>query len=388
MSNPERGGAPEQGMREQKLERAQEVPEVVVAPERSLQLLSILLRGYDRTWGEPQSKLAVAVDEHFAQHPLAASTRAALDRIKVLDDDGVDEETLSHLAASLAMPSRTTRALEFVEQNKSLPVLPRDVRDELAQHLEELQDQLPARLLDRIRTHEQAQRERYERVLPEVRRHVEAALVYFHPSPSLLRTSEVHVVPWDGLFPQRSGSSIDVGDALLLRAAPEPGALTHEFLHQFINPIAKNTIAGLDAKSRASISQSASLRLTQDEQYGGDPEVLLAEELIRTYTDVIARGQQPETESAFTDKLRRLSDAEFATLSQQEPLRSRLRALDVTSRADLVGAAPELWRRFERNELRVRLFSLYEDYTAAAAKDPQLRFEDFAPSVIRDRVRA
>ena len=102
----------------------------------------------------------------------------------------------------------------------------------------------------------------------------------------------------------------------------------------------------------------------------------MCEEFVRTFNDVVKKGEKPQTFEDFEQKTAELSEAEFQQyLLESERLRVRCEGLGITTLGDFKDRPREYFEKFEKNQLRDIIFELYQEYLIRSDKTEN--FEQF-----------
>lgn len=218
---------------------------------------------------------------------------------------------------------------------------------------------------------------RWNESLPEVRKRIASIRKFFRPQTAPER---VTLVPADALVGSTSGRAFDMGRELLIASHSENlDNVAHEYLHAILNPLVERLAASLSPEQRTSLIARAGSTLR--EEYGNNESVLY-EEFIRTYNDWFARGEQPLTLEAFSKRLHEYDEQAFRTMVVRNPrIAERFRTLGIASLAELSNRAGEYYDRFERDDLRERLYALYKAYEADSGG---VGFEQYVSERVRD----
>ena len=154
----------------------------------------------------------------------------------------------------------------------------------------------------------------------------------------------------------------------------------HEFLHGIINLMTEELAEEIPQEKVVALASS---KLKVDEMYGDHSLSLLNEELIRTY-DLIKSKSPIRTLANFTALVDSLSEDRFAELISAEPrTKERFTTVGISSLADFKVKVEEYYNRYEKNELRERVYCLYEKFNAEKSAHPKIRFKDFLAREIK-----
>lgn len=352
-------------------------PEIIIQDEEGAQLLSLILKAKDSKWGDADSPLAKATEEYFEVNPLNQETVEFLDEIRALQKGGVDEEVLYILALTYEHPERNEKAFEIIKEHKRYIKNPQELQQKLFRVIEAMKRLFStSSLAEKFNSEaEQDKKARLEK-LEETRVRMEKLIDFFKPDQTTTVIRKVSLIPTDPLYRKNAGRAFVYGEELVLKTHIEnTNNLDHEFLHSIINPIIDKLLEQLTAEQKKKISLLSSGKLKQD--YGEDSYSLLCEEFIRTYNDVLKKGEKPQSYEDFQKKIAGISEKQFQELLEQnEGLKSRCRELGIVTIDDFKNKSQEYFERFEKNQLRDLIFELYQEY--ANREDKQnTNFEQF-----------
>jgi len=355
------------------------LPEFDVREEKGATLLSILLKGHNSDWGGHDHQLSSEVEKFFEQNPLNEKSIKFLEEIRALKDGGVDEEALYNIALTYGHPEREEELFDFISKHKDYIKDPQKIRSDLIATLKQLEDVLPSELTIRFVEATDEDIEKRNQTIHEIQERIKNLIDFFKPSPQTTNVKRITLLPTDFLYRKESGSAFQFNDEIILRShIDNPSNLEHEFLHSVINPIVDKLSEKLSEEQKQKISRLGSHRLRVEENYGEGFYSLLCEEFIRTYNDVVQRGEKPMTHEDFVQKINEVDEKKFAELLQKnKTLKSRCYQLGIDKLQDLKDNSQEYFDRFERNELRDIVFSFYQNYIQGKEKDDKITFEDF-----------
>lgn len=352
-------------------------PEISVCEERGAQLLSCILKAKNPKWGKSAGPFAEEAESYFQKNPLSPEISEFLDEIRALEEGGVDEETLYTIALTYGRPERNEAAFDFLTKQKSYSGDPQELQQKLLRVLGVFERSFSSSSLAEKLTHEvEADIEARQQNSKETGMRIEAQIAFFKPDSTTTEINKISLMPTDPLYRKDAGSSFVFGEELVLKTNIEnPDNLDHEFLHSVINPIVGKLFQRLTEKQKESITHFASEKLKRD--YGENPDSLLSEELIRTYNDVVKKGEQPKTYENFSQNVRDINEEQFQKLlSQSEILQARCGELKIATVTDFRDKSQEYFRRFEMNQLRDLIFELYQEYQNRIDKETD-NFERF-----------
>jgi len=354
------------------------LPEIRAQEEKGATLLSVLLKAYNSDWGGHEHELSNEVEKFFEQNPLDEKSTKFLEEIKALEDDGVDEEALYNIALTYGHPEREEELFDFIRKHKDYIDDLQQLKDNLTSMLQQLEDVLPDQLKKQISKATADDIEKRNQTIQEVQERIRNLIDFFKPSPRTTSIDKVTLLPTDFLYRKESGSAFQFGDEMILRShIDNPSNLEHEFLHSVINPIVDKLSDQLSEEQKQKISRLGSHRLRVEEKYGEGSYSLLCEEFIRTYNDIIQKGEKPITHENFVQKIDDIDEEKFAELLQKNKiLKSRCGQLGIKKLQDLKDNSQEYFDKFERNELRNIIFRFYQRYIEKKEKSG-MTFEDF-----------
>src|SRR3989344_7620335 len=126
---------------EAKKDKLMSTPEIVIEPEKGINLMSFMLKGYNPEWGDNDHELSKATNEYFENNPLSDEIRKSLDDLRALKKDGVDQEILFNIALSYGHPERAEETLANLIRDKELDN-PDEVQAKLLKLMEDLDKEL------------------------------------------------------------------------------------------------------------------------------------------------------------------------------------------------------------------------------------------------------
>jgi hypothetical protein len=355
------------------------LPEINIHEERGLTLLSILLKGYNPDWGECKHKLSQEVKKFFEQNPLDEKASNFLKEIKVLEDNGVDEETLYNISLVYEHPERKSELLDFIHKHKDYINDPQQLKDSLISILQQLEATLPNQLKEQISAATANDIEQRNLIMHETKEKLKKIIDFFKPSPQTTANTKITILPTDFLYPKNSGGAFSFGKKTILRShINNPDNLEHEFLHSIINPIIDKLSKRLSEEQKQKISQLGSYVRRIEEDYGEDFYSLLCEEFIRTYTDILQRNEKPATHDDFIQKINTLTEKKFTEILQVDDIiRNHCEQLKIETLQDLKDNSQEYFDSFKSNKLRDIVFNFYQKYILEKERDNKTTFEVF-----------
>lgn len=351
------------------------MPEVVIREERGMQLLSLLLKAADSAWEETNTPLAKDVMQYFARNPLSVDISGTISH---LHNEGVDEETLYHMALTYGHPERAEEVFSMIEKHKPHVQNPQEKREQLSAALGAFDRSFSTSPLA-AKFSMAAERDIAERRqrLEAAKARIQKLIDFFRPDPRTSDIKRVAFTPTDPLQRRSSGRAFSAFPGELIISSHIDNVLNqdHEFSHGFINPIVEDKLVQqLTNEQQHRVIELASTELRQD--YGDNSLSLLCEELIRTYTELVAQGKRPPMYDEFADKISDITETEFqGYLAESSSLRQRCAHLAISSVADFRAKSREYYEQFEVNRLRNLIFELYQEYSNRA--DANQDFEQF-----------
>jgi hypothetical protein len=350
-------------------------PEIVIQEEKGIQLFSLLLKAENLEWGETETPLAKETVDYFRDNPLNPEI---IKTIKDFHAQGVDEETFYNLALTYRHPERAEKVLETVAKYKPHVKNPEEVHQKLLALLESFDQTFSTSLLAKKFATE-IEQDRSERLtrLAETRKRIENLIDFFKPDSKTTNVRKLSFVPTNPLYKKNYGISFSTfpNEQIIISHIDNIDNQDHEFLHGIVNPIVEKLSQQLTDEQKKKISQLTSGKLKQD--YGEDYFSLLCEEFIRTYNDVLKRGEKPQTYEDFMQKISGITENQFQKfLTESENLKARCEQLGITSIEDFKNKSQEYFEKFERNQLRDLVFEIYQEYINRPDKEAK-NFEQF-----------
>lgn len=359
-------------------------PEILIQKEYGAQLFSLILKAQDPQWGETETPLAREVTEYFNQNPLPPNI---LDLIEAFKAEGVDEETLYNMALTYQHPERTEHVLEMAKEYKPYVKDPMALYTAFISALEEFDGiYSDSSLAPEINDEIEKDRERRLEGIDVTEKRIKELIDFYLPDVRSTDISRVSFVPTDPLYRKNSGRAFSAfpGEQIIISHIDNIDNQDHEFCHGIINPIVRKLSDVLTEEQKNRVSQLASGKLRED--YGEGYFSLLCEEFIRTYNDVIKKGEQLPTYDDFYGKISSLTEEEFDKFSREsENLRNRLGELEINTLEDFKRKSREYYERFEKNELRELVYGIYQEYMNRPDKDG-VNFEMFVLSKFADNL--
>ena len=356
------------------------LPEINIQEERGATLLSILLKAYNSSWGDHECELSNEVKFFFEQNPLDAESIEFLQEIKALEDGGTDQEALYNIALTYEHPEREEELFDFIRKHKDYITDPKKLRDTLVATLQRTENALPIQLKEQLSKETTDDIEKRSQTIQEVQERIKNLIDYFKPSSQTTGVNKITLLPTDFLYRKESGSAFQFGDEIILRShIDNPSNLEHEFLHSVINPIVDKLSEKLSEEQKQKISRMGSHRLRKEENYGDSFYILLCEEFIRTYNDIVQKNEKPMTHDDFVQKINEIDEYKFAEMFQKNKiLRSRCEQLCIKNLQGLKDNSQKYFEKFEHNELRDIIYNFYQKYTQEQETNAGVSFEDFA----------
>ncbi|MEK7507453.1 MAG: hypothetical protein AAB585_02900 [Patescibacteria group bacterium] len=359
-------------------------PEIVIQEEKGAQLFSLLLKAENPEWGETETPLAKEAVDYFRDNPLNPKT---IKTIKDFHAQGIDEETLYNLALTYRHPERAEKVLEMATKYKPHVKNPEEVHQKLLALLESFDQTFSASpLAEKFAT--EIERDRSERLtrLAETRKRIESLIDFFKPDSKTTDVRKLSFVPTDSLYRANSGRNFSAfpGEQIIISHIDNIDNQDHEFSHGIVNPIVEKLSQQLTDEQKEKISQLASEKLKQD--YGDGHFSLLCEEFIRTYNDVLKRGERPQIYEDFARKISGISEEQFQKeLAQSKNFKARCEEFGITTIEDFKNKSQEYFERFEKNQLRDLIFEIYQEYSSRPNKEAE-NFEQFVLAKFSARI--
>jgi hypothetical protein len=359
-------------------------PEIAVQEERGAQLFSLLLKAENPEWGETETPLAQEVTDYFEEHPVPSDI---LDAIRSFHEQGADEETLYNLALTYQRPERADHVLAMAAKYKPHVANPEEAHRRFLEVLGAF-DQFfsDSPLAEKIEAEVEKDRSLRMERMEETRARIEALIDFYKPDAETSDIKRVSFVPTDPLYRKNSGRAFSAfpGEQIIISHIDNVDNQNHEFSHGIINPIVEKLSEQLTDEQKTRVSELASGKLKQD--YGEGHFSLLCEEFIRTYNDVLKKGEQPQTYYDFMHKVSELTEDQFQEfMTESENLKNRFAELGIQTLDDFKDKSREYFERFEQNQLRDLIFELYQDYLNRPDKEGE-NFEQFVLTKFFDRL--
>ncbi|MBL7021866.1 hypothetical protein ISR92_00860 [Patescibacteria group bacterium] len=360
------------------------LPEIEVQEKKGPMLLSILLRGYDHDFGGHQHELSQEVDNFFKQNPLNEETINFLKEIRAIESNGIDGETLFNMA--LTRETNETETLsKFVSEYKNPIQNLQEIRDKLIEALNNLETSLPSELMDKFAEATSEDISMRNNNLEDPQKRIKQLIEFFKPNAKTTKIEKIIILPTNFLFDEKSGSCMfgPNNDMYISSHIDNPHNMEHEFLHSVINPIITKLEAQLTDDQKMKIVELASNNLKYSQEYGEEYYSLLCEEFIRTYNDIFQKDDKPLTEDDFVQKIDSVSDEQFNdAITNNDILRKQCSQLNISTLEELKRRSKEYYDKFEKNDLRNIIFSLYQEYE----KEKGTNFEQFVLEQFSKRI--
>ncbi len=362
-----------------------ELPEVEVKEERGPLLLSLLLKGYDSEWREAgpnrrcsKNEIEEKTYKFFKKEPLDNGSKKFLEGIGALEEGGVDDETLYKIALTYGRPERVDHIFDLIEKHKKHIKEPLKIRDGLVEELEKMESSLPEDLKKALEEETLKDIELRKENIKTTKERFNDILEFFKPHAKTTNVERVSIMPTDPLQPEDSFSSFRFGNETVLHSHIEnPKGLEHEFLHPIINPIVKKLENKLTEEQKKNVVEMGSHNLRVEQGYGDYHFVLLSEELIRTYNDLLQKVETPVMYEDFQKKLKDIDETDFKDLMKEQNFIDRCKELNILTLDDLKRKSSEYYERFEKNELREVIFLFYQKYIHNKEESEESTFERF-----------
>jgi len=360
------------------------IPKIVVQEEKGVQLFSLLLKSENPEWGETETPLAQETTRYFRNNPIDPEI---MKTIKEFYEKGVDEETLYNLALTYQHQERAEKVLEMAAKYKPHVENPQEVYKKVLSLLENFDQTFSTSpLAEKFATEiERDKKERLQR-MEETRKRIESVIDFFKPDSKTTDIKKISFVPTDPLYKKNSGRAFSAfpGEQIIISHIDNIDNQDHEFLHGIINPIVEKLSQQLTDEQKEKISQLASEKLNQD--YGDGHFSLLCEEFIRTYNDVLKRGERPQSYDDFVQNISGITEDQFQKfLTESASLKTRCEELGINTIDDFKNKSQEYFEKFEKNPLRDLIFELYQEYSDRPNKETE-NFEQFVLKNFPDKI--
>jgi hypothetical protein len=356
------------------------IPEMVVHPEKGIWLMSIALKMCNPEWGNRNHELARLTEQYFREHPLNPAVK---NTIAVLEDEGVDEETLYYLSLTYQHSERDENVFTMLKRHKNIEK-PEKLQQKLLEALGTLDSDLDsepsfADLRNKFREETKRNIEVRQEQLGESRQRIGELITYFRPKSETTPLKRINLMPTNFLYPEKSGKSFMLGEELVLMSPVEDSTdgQAHEFLHSVINPIVDKLDDTLTKDQKRKITRLTSGKLRQ--HYGEEYYSLLSEDFIRTYINIFEKGKRPQTYQDLETELSRITtEKQFQNiLAEDSELEQRINALGASDLKGLNEKTKEYFELYEKDQLQDIIYGLYQDYARKHSNNPTLTFEDF-----------
>lgn len=309
----------------------------------------------------------------IAGNLITSKIQKSLEKLRVQD---ADREALLMMALAVNKPERVEWALKTLREYKQyIQINPEDLYKEVERLVDAFKTASNT-ISSLIKQSERAMEKRREQ-LPILESRLSKLIDFFRPKADSFKIKKITLLSVDQYVLEDAGSCFTFGDELVI-ASPIDNLdnFDHEFLHSVINPIVDKLEDELSDEQKEIIKKSAGLKLRQD--YGEGYYSLLCEELIRTFNDFIKPGRNPVSLDEFKDKIKNITDEEFKKELKKSPsLALRCQQLGIESLDEMKDEAEEYFERYEKDELREKIFTFYQAYASESSKTPNLNFEDF-----------
>lgn len=367
------------------------LPEVVVKEESGPMFLSILLRGYNPSFGGNDHELSGEINEYFIQYQLNEDSIKFLSEIKALEEDGVDEEVLFNMALTYKNEDRIEDLFKFISKYKKSVKNPEEIRKKLLEIIRDMDEGLPEILKQKFKSNISADIKKREQNLDDSKQKIQSLIDFFNPKSDTTSIEKVVLLPTDFLMSKKSGTAFNFDKELyIISHVDNPHNLEHEFLHSVINPIVDKLEKQLSDEEKQKISSLASYQLKVEQKCGYEYYSLLCEELIRTYNDVFQHGGQLLSYEDFVKKIDDISEEKFYFLIKKKDssFKKNCAKLQIATLEDLKNKSQEYFINFEKNDLRKIIFSLYQDFVKEKENNNNLSFEEYVLKEFSNKLRS
>ncbi len=349
-----------------------DLPEIVVEEEKGLQLLSVLFKAGDSEWGEKEHPLAKDVVNYFKNNP-----SSAIDAIKELRQENIDEETLYNLALTYDHPEREKEVFEVIEKYKPDVENPREVHEKVLATLRSFEETFSASpLSEKLKKETEKDKEKREEKMGETKERILHLINFFKPDKETTNIKKVNLSPTDPLFDANSGRSFSASprEQIVMSHVDNDNDMEHEFLHGIINPIVEKLSEKLTEEEKEKISEMTSGSLRMD--YGDDFFSLLCEEIIRTY-NIFKKGENLPSVEGFKKELSRATEKQFEEGIKNKSAKKKCEMFGIETLSDLQEKSEEWFDCFQKSELREIVFQMYKEYAGSDENFEQYFLESF-----------
>jgi len=367
---------------ETKENKLMSTPKIVIEPEKGINLMSFMLKGYNPEWGDNDHELSKVTNKYFENNPLSDEIRKSLDDLKALQKNGLDQEVLFNMALTYEHPERFKGTSANLMRDKELEN-PDEVQEKVLKLMEDLNKELSSnpeflKLKDKFDVEAKEDIEKRQEGLEKRKEEINKLLKFFKPKEETTKAKRINIIPTDYLYNKESGMSFSIGDEIIIRAPlkdTENGQWTHEFLHGVINPINDKLFGKLTDEQKERIIKMSPGKL---KQHYGENASLLNESFIRTYVNLFDKGSGPYNYEYFKKLLSGISEKQFQDLVRYDKeLKQRMEAISVSNFEEFSKKSEEYFEKYEKDPLGNIIYGLYEDYQKELRNNEKLTFEDF-----------
>lgn len=359
-------------------------PEVMKTPVFSLsheeehELVSLMLRARDNTWGDANSDIGKKINNYFKLNQLPNEVKNFLEKYRNGNKNDLDAETIYNLALGLDNHTRNRNVFDMLAKYKNVEKA-EEAQQQLSDAIQSIKSILPSELIEDMEAHAKNDTDKRESLLPKYKKNLNSLISFFRPSPSTSPVKTITLMNSDLILSKKSGAAFSLGEELVISShVDNPDNINHEFLHSVINPIVEKISSKLSNEQKQKIIDMASRDLKYGQEYGEDHFSLLCEELIRTYNDIYRKNEAPISYEKFIGEADKLDEKKFdKILQEKESFAEKCEQLNVRTFEEFKAKRQEYFDAYHKNELRDRIFEMYKEYDDARTNDPSLNFENY-----------
>lgn len=358
-----------------------QLPEIVIKDKKNLTLAYILLSVYKNDYNNENNELVNKLSHYFRENKLNKDILDPLKEIKVSEKDGIDDELIYNIC--LTDNIRDLNYLEIFAKkhknyNSDINELSKYFFELLKKFEEELPDQLRQDFDKYISTDISVKSEE----IGDYRDRIKKLIEFFKVKRETTNIKELVLLPANPLLTKQSGAAFIFPDKVYIQSDNDnKDNFEHEFLHSVINPIVNKLDKQLSNEEKEKLSSMAPYYLKAEKENGGQDYgtnyfSLLCEEFIRTYIDVYKKKEGFLNYSKFNRFIQQLKEEEFNLLLENKVnFRIYCKKLNINSLKDLKDNGLQFYDKFLKNELRVLVYKIYQDFESRDNKN--MSFEDF-----------
>ena len=360
-----------------------QMPKIVIEPEKGINLMSFMLKGYSPEWGDNDHYLSKATNKYFENNPLSDGIRKSLDDLKALQKDGLDQEALFNMALTYEHPERFKETSANLMRDKELEN-PDEVQEKILKLMEDLNRELNSdpeflELKNKFDIEAKEDIGKRQKGLEKRKEEINKLLEFFRPKTETTKAKKINIIPTDHLYEKESGMSFSIGEEIVIRTPLKDfknGQWTHEFLHGVINPINAKLFEKLTDEQKEKIIEMSPGKLKQ--HYGENANTLLNESFIRTYVNLFDKDSGPYNYEYFKKLLSGISEKQFqGLLRSDKELKQRMEAIGVSNLKEFSKKSKEYFEKYEKDPLGNIIYGFYDDYRKELKNNKKITFEDF-----------